>query len=90
MAEMDKNKGAATRFHDVTASPPKLADLGINRKQSSRWQLEASVPEEAGRLLETEMVPAVDIPGKVRTRSEHHEHRHHHGRHTTEERSADQ
>ncbi len=28
------------------------------------------------------MVPPVDIPGKVRTRSEHHEHRHHHGRHT--------
>jgi hypothetical protein len=46
-----------------------------------RWQLEASVPEEAGRLLETEMVPAVDIPGKVRTGSGGHEHRHHHHEH---------
>ena len=30
--------------HDVTGSP-KLDDLGITRKQSSRWQAIASIPE---------------------------------------------
>lgn len=43
---MEKNKGAAaTRSHDATASTT-LDDLGINKTQSSRWQQEASVPEE--------------------------------------------
>ena len=54
LADMEKNNGAATPSHDVSASPPQLADLGISRMQSSRWQLEASVPEEVGRLQEEE------------------------------------
>ena len=32
--------------HDVIVSTPKLSELGITPKESSRWQLEASVPEE--------------------------------------------
>jgi len=32
--------------HDVTLSKPKLEELGIDRKQSSRWQQIASIPEE--------------------------------------------
>jgi len=46
LVEMEKHKGAATRSHDVTASPPKLDDLGISKMQSSRWQQEARVPED--------------------------------------------
>jgi hypothetical protein len=30
--------------HDVTVSP-RLSDIGISRKQSSRWQTIASLPE---------------------------------------------
>src|SRR5690242_2473442 len=47
LAAMEKNPGAATRSHAVTASLPRLKDLGIGKMQSSRWQLEASVPEGA-------------------------------------------
>jgi hypothetical protein len=46
LAEMEKNKGAATPSHDASASPPKLDDIGISYDQSSRWQLEASVSDE--------------------------------------------
>jgi N6-adenosine-specific RNA methylase IME4 len=31
--------------HDVIIERPKLNEIGINAKQSSRWQLEATVPE---------------------------------------------
>jgi len=34
-------------LQDVTISRPKLPELGIERVQSHRWQLEASVPELA-------------------------------------------
>ncbi len=35
---MEKNNGAATRLQDVTASPPTLKEMGIQRIQSHRWQ----------------------------------------------------
>ena len=39
--------GQYQQLHDVTAAvPPSLADLGISRIQSHRWQQEASIPEE--------------------------------------------
>ena len=34
------------RYQDDTDLPPSLADLGITKLMSSRWQAEASVPEE--------------------------------------------
>lgn len=40
---MEKNPGAATQLHDVTALPPKLEDFGISRIQSHCLQLEATV-----------------------------------------------
>jgi ParB family chromosome partitioning protein len=46
---MEKNAGAATpgtRSQDVTALPPSLSDLGIDKMQSSRWQREAKVDDE--------------------------------------------
>ena len=51
LVEMDKNLGGQAEHesypsHDATGRPPPLAELGITRDQSSRWQLEASVPEE--------------------------------------------
>ena len=44
LANMEKHPGAATRSHDVTA--PRLADVGISKMQSSRWQSIASIPED--------------------------------------------
>jgi hypothetical protein len=54
LAEREKAKGAiepgtnrgSTPSHAATASKP-LADLGISRTQSSRWQKLAAVPEPA-------------------------------------------
>jgi phage N-6-adenine-methyltransferase len=49
LAAMEKNAGAATpgtRSQDVTALPPSLSDLGIDKMQSSRWQREAKVDDE--------------------------------------------
>jgi len=34
------------RYQDDTDLPPSLADLGITKLMSSRWQAEASVPEQ--------------------------------------------
>ena len=59
LAERDKNPGGRPEqesypSHRVRGRTPKLDELGISYKQSSRWQLEASVPEEVGRLQEEE------------------------------------
>jgi hypothetical protein len=45
LAESDSNKGAAVRRG--SAAEPRLSDLGITKKQSHRWQKEASVPAAA-------------------------------------------
>ncbi len=53
LAGMEKNRGAEgvgsnqyeVRFRDETAPAPTLADMGITKGQSSRWQQLASVPE---------------------------------------------
>jgi hypothetical protein len=45
LAGMDMNTGgrpSKNLSHDVT----RLSDMGINRKQSSRWQLLATIPDE--------------------------------------------
>jgi ParB family chromosome partitioning protein len=50
LAVMDKRDGGdamKARWHDVTeVLTPSLSELGIGKKQSSRWQREASVDEE--------------------------------------------
>ena len=50
LADMEKRDGGdaqRTRSQRVTESevPPRLADMGISRMQSSRWQAIAAVPE---------------------------------------------
>jgi uncharacterized protein YceH (UPF0502 family) len=51
IAQMPKNPGGqreqeSYRSHRVTGSPPSLADLGVEKMQSSRWQSIADIPEE--------------------------------------------
>lgn len=45
LKETPKHPGAATLCHDVTALPKRLDDIGITRKQSSRFQAIARIPE---------------------------------------------
>ena len=40
----EKNAGGRNRSHRATGFPT-LAELGINKTQSSRWQMQASLPE---------------------------------------------
>ena len=50
LAESEKHKGgrpADNRSHDVTGLIPKLADVGIEKTESHRYQQIASVPEVA-------------------------------------------
>ena len=66
LAEMDKHPAGRppnNPLHDERDLPPRLSEIGISRKQSSRWQLEASVPEEAGGLLEEEKRAAKERQG---------------------------
>lgn len=49
LGEMEKRDGGdatRARLQGATELPPTLADLGIERTQSHRWQAEAAVPEE--------------------------------------------
>lgn len=48
LAEMEKNPGGNPNLlHHVTGSiPPSYKELGIERIQAMRWQLEAEIPEE--------------------------------------------
>jgi hypothetical protein len=70
LASMEKHPGAKgtgsnqheVRSHDVTA--PKLADLGITKNESSRWQKLAAVPEDQ---FEQAVAAAKDIAGEVTT-----------------------
>jgi hypothetical protein len=42
---MEKNKGAATRYHLYTALPPTLDEMGVSKVQSSQWQQIADIPD---------------------------------------------
>lgn len=64
LAEMPKNLGAATRSHDVTAPPKTLADIGITKNESSRWQKLAAVSDEK---FEQAVTAAKEIAGEVTT-----------------------
>ena len=47
LARGDKNVGGdPNRLRRATGSPPSLRELGIEKTQSHRWQLEASVPDD--------------------------------------------
>lgn len=48
LAEMEKNPGGnPNQLHDATGSiPPSYKELGIEKTQAMRWQLEAEIPEE--------------------------------------------
>jgi N6-adenosine-specific RNA methylase IME4 len=59
---MDKSKGAAqkrTRCHDVTT----LAELGIGKKQSSRWQIALLLPDEdfEAHIIEVKESPTGEL-----------------------------
>ena len=49
LAEMEKAKASGSNQHQErlppATAPPKLADLGISKTQSSRWQKRAEIPE---------------------------------------------
>lgn len=53
LAEMEKHpagRPSNNRSQAATDFPPTLAELGIGRDQSSRWQIEASVSDERSSL----------------------------------------
>ncbi|MFO0013251.1 MAG: hypothetical protein ACK553_10940 [Planctomycetota bacterium] len=45
LAAMEKNPGSRNVGGDKM-SPPKLESIGITKKQSSRWQMEAKLDED--------------------------------------------
>jgi len=55
MEKQDGGDAMRARLHHATEVPPRLVDIGIDKWQSHRWWLEASVPEELYRpwLAET-------------------------------------
>lgn len=71
LAEMPKNAGAKgtgsnqheVRSHDVTA-PKTLADIGITKNESSRWQKLAAVSDAQ---FETAVAAAKEVAGEVTT-----------------------
>jgi hypothetical protein len=61
LGEMDFNKGGRPSETSDIVSPvllPRLTDLGISNKQSSRWQRMASVPEDVFEQYVNEVVEA--------------------------------
>lgn len=52
------------KSHDTTSQPPTLADMGITKDQSSRWQSLASMSEEH---FETAVATAKEQAGQVTT-----------------------
>jgi len=43
LVETEKHKGAISRFHDGTTEPIRLADIGIEKTQSHRYQRIAGI-----------------------------------------------
>lgn len=63
LREMEKNTGGQAEHnsyqsHGVTSRTPKLSDIGISKMQSSRWQAEAGIPEEASVQAQIDQVKA--------------------------------
>lgn len=69
LAEMPKRDGGdaaklKARSHDVTEVPATLADLGVTKNESSRWQKLAAVTDEQ---FESAVAAAKDVAGEVTT-----------------------
>jgi hypothetical protein len=58
--ERDNGKGGDRKSpsRDVTVKPPTLAEIGISKMQSSRWQAMASIPEEKYEQIARQIVEA--------------------------------
>ena len=64
LRDQERNKGGRSEqksylSHAVTGKIPTLTELGISRMQSSRWQMQASLPEEVFEQHLTERRPHV-------------------------------
>lgn len=67
LADMPKQNGghaAKARSHDVTEVPKTLADIGITKNESSRWQKLAAVSDEQ---FEHAVAAAKEVAGEVTT-----------------------
>lgn len=68
LAEMPKQDGGhakkITRSHDSTEFPKTLAEIGISKNESSRWQKLAAVPDDQ---FEQAVAAAKDVAGEVTT-----------------------
>lgn len=67
LAEMPKQNGghaAKARSHDVTEVPKTLADIGITKNESSRWQKLAAVSDTQ---FEHAVAAAKEVAGEVTT-----------------------
>ena len=57
---MEKDKGGRpSKTGNIVQPVSKLADIGISKSQSSRWQKEAEVPAEIGNQITGCMVRLV-------------------------------
>lgn len=65
LADLPKHNGGNPNLsHDTTGSPKTLAELGISKDQSSRWQKLAAIPEDK---FEQAVIAAKEVAHEVTT-----------------------